>query len=82
MDVNSGAVECGEIGEECGVDFADEVALEFPESSCRGESLGGAVFGGVVGGVGVPAGPDDAEPGAGDDADGVGVALPRARASA
>src|SRR5437588_13037384 len=29
---------------------------------------------GVVGRVGVPAGPDDAEPGAGEDADGVWVA--------
>src|SRR5215210_8116517 len=28
----------------------------------------------VVGGVGVPAGPDDAQPGAGEDADGVWVA--------
>src|SRR5919201_5912931 len=33
-----------------------------------------AAAGGVVGGVGVPAGPDDAQPGAGEDADGVCVA--------
>jgi hypothetical protein len=33
------------------------------------------VDGGVVGGAGVPAGPDDADPGAGDDADRVRVAL-------
>jgi hypothetical protein len=33
-----------------------------------------ASAGGVVGAVAVPAGPDDAQPGAGEDADGVGVA--------
>src|SRR6516164_7977280 len=33
-----------------------------------------AVTGGVVWGVGVPAGPDHAQPGAGEDADRVGVA--------
>ena len=31
------------------------------------------MFGGVVGGVGLPAVPDDVEPGAGEDAGGVGV---------
>src|SRR5207244_12108548 len=40
-----------------------------------GEGLGGvSVAGGVVGLAGVPAGPDDAQPGAGEDADGVWVA--------
>jgi hypothetical protein len=33
------------------------------------------VFGGVVGGVGVPAGPDDPQPGAAEDADSPGVTL-------
>lgn len=47
-------------------------------SSCRvfgrcEESLEGVVSGGVVGGVVLPAVPDDVEPGAGEDADGVGV---------
>jgi len=37
------------------------------------EALGGAVLGGVVGGVVVPAVPDDVEPGAGEDVGGVGV---------
>src|SRR6266699_552448 len=36
----------------------------------------------VVGGVGVPAGPDDPQPGAAEDADCLGWRLPRARASA
>src|SRR5437763_11458606 len=40
-----------------------------------GVGLLGAVAGRVVGGAGVPAGPDDAEPGAHEDADGVRVAL-------
>jgi hypothetical protein len=43
----------------CGVELCDE----------------GLVFGGVVGRVGVPAGPDDSKPGAGHDTDGVGVAF-------
>ena len=38
------------------------------------------VFGGVVGGAVLPAVPDHEEPGAGEDADGVGVVVPRARA--
>ena len=46
-----------------------------------GECCGGAVLGGVVGDSVEPAGPDDADPGAGQDACGVGVVLPRARAS-
>jgi hypothetical protein len=37
--------------------------------------LFGAVLGRVVGRVGVPAGPDDSEPGAPEDPDGLGVAL-------
>ncbi|HWR48065.1 MAG TPA: hypothetical protein VN327_10715, partial [Pseudonocardiaceae bacterium] len=45
------------------------------ESSQVGGALFGDVFEGVVGGVGVPAGPDDADPGAGHDAGGVGVAF-------
>src|SRR5438034_10392284 len=51
-------------------------------TSCRdwlcslvGECGGGAVPGGVVGDAFEPAGPDDADPGAGEDADGVGVVL-------
>jgi hypothetical protein len=36
---------------------------------------GGSVEGWVVGRIGVPAGPDDTEPGAGGDADGVRVTL-------
>ena len=39
------------------------------------EALEGAVLGGVVGGVVLPAVPDDVEPGAGEDADGVGVVV-------
>ena len=39
------------------------------------ESLQGAVLVGVVGGVVLPAVPDDVEPGAGEDADGVGVVV-------
>src|ERR1700760_1365787 len=45
-------------------------------TSCRiwlCESGSGAVPGGVVGCVVEPAGPDHADPGAGEDADGVGV---------
>ena len=53
----------------------NHATFEFPESSSGGEALFGAVLGGVVGGVGVPAGPHDAEPGAGQDPDGVGVVL-------
>jgi hypothetical protein len=49
--------------------------FELPESSSGGEALFGAVAGRVVGGVGVPAGPDDPQPGAGEDPDGVGVVL-------
>ena len=37
------------------------------------ESLECVVLGGVVGGLGLPEVPDDVEPGAGEDADGVGV---------
>src|SRR5207245_534841 len=40
-----------------------------------GECGGGAVPGGVVGDAFEPAGPDDADPGAGEDADGVRVVL-------
>ena len=40
-----------------------------------GECCGGAVLGGVVGDAVEPAGPYDADPGAGEDADGVGVVL-------
>jgi hypothetical protein len=58
------------------IDLAGDVSLESSESSQGGcSALFGGVFVGVVGGVGVPAGPDDAEPGAGDDAVGVGVAF-------
>ena len=39
------------------------------------EVLEGSVFGGVVGGVGGPAFPDDGDPGAGEDAYGVGVVV-------
>src|SRR5207245_6963847 len=39
-----------------------------------GVAVAAAAACGVVGGVGVPAGPDDAQPGAGEDADGVWVA--------
>jgi hypothetical protein len=39
------------------------------------ESLTAAVSGGVVGRVVLPAAPDHAEPGPGQDADGVGVAM-------
>ena len=46
-----------------------------PESSSGGEALFGAMLGGVVGGVGVPAGPHDPKPGAGQDPDRVRVAL-------
>jgi hypothetical protein len=55
--------------------FPGEVALEFPESSSGGEALFGAVAGRVVGGVGVPAGPHDPKPGAGEDPDRVWVVL-------
>ena len=60
---------------ERGVDLSCDVAIEFPESSSGGEALFAAVLGGVVGGVGVPAGPHDAEPGTTEDPDGVGVVL-------
>ena len=39
------------------------------------DSLECAVAIGVVGGVGGPAGPDDVDPGSGQDADGVGVVV-------
>ena len=39
------------------------------------EALEGVVLGGVVGGVVLPAVPDDEQPGAGEDADGVGVVV-------
>ena len=45
------------------------------------EGCGCAVPGGVVGRVVEPAGPDHADPGAGEDAYGVGVVFARARAS-
>jgi hypothetical protein len=67
---------------EQGEDLAGEIALEFPESGSGGEALLGAVLGRVIDGVGVPAGPDDPQPGAGQDPDGVGWFLPRRRASA
>src|SRR5258708_22584027 len=41
----------------------------------REQGLEGSVVGGVVGGVGLPAVPDDVEPGSGEDADGVWVVL-------
>ena len=55
--------------------MGDHVAFESSESSQGGGALFGGVFEGVVRGVGVPAGPDDADPGAGHDAVGVGVAF-------
>jgi transposase len=55
--------------------LAGDIALEFPESSSGGEALFAAVAGRVVGGVGVPAGPDDPQPGGGEDPDGVWVVL-------
>src|SRR5215207_4465930 len=39
------------------------------------DALEGVVLGGVVGGVVLPAVPDDEQPGAGEDADGVGVVV-------
>src|SRR5829696_2151912 len=39
------------------------------------DGLESTVFGGVVGGVVLPAAPDDVQPGAGEDADGVGVVV-------
>jgi hypothetical protein len=50
--------------------------LSSPVSSCGGhqESLVAAVLVGVVGDAVLPAAPDDADPGSGEDADGVGVA--------
>src|SRR5215207_9702808 len=39
------------------------------------DGLESTVFGGVVGGVVLPAAPDDVCPGAGEDADGVGVVV-------
>ena len=51
--------------------------MRSPMSSCPGlsgqESLQRAVLFGVVGDAVLPAVPDDVEPGAGQDADGVGV---------
>jgi hypothetical protein len=47
-----------------------------PVSSRRGEeALQGVVFGGAVGDAVLPAAPDDVEPGAGQDADGVGMVV-------
>src|SRR5215211_5940405 len=58
------------------VDLAGDVAFQSPESSWEGcSSESGGVQGGVVGGGLLPAGPDDPEPGTGEDAGGVGVAL-------
>ena len=58
------------------VDLAGDVAFQSPESSWEScSSLSGGVPGGVVGGGLLPAGPDDPEPGTGDDAGGVWVAL-------
>ena len=39
------------------------------------EAVEGSVPVGVVGGVGGPAGPDDVDPGSGEDANGVGVVV-------
>src|SRR2546430_14284765 len=38
----SSGVECGEVGEECGVDFADDVALEAADDLFLAEALCGA----------------------------------------
>jgi hypothetical protein len=57
-------------------DDASKSAFEFPESSysCR-DPLTGLVGGWVVGDAGMPACPNDADPGSGEDADRVGVAF-------
>jgi hypothetical protein len=55
--------------------LASDRALEFPESSSGGEALLGAMSDWVVGGVVVPAGPHDPEPGAAKDADRMRVVL-------
>jgi magnesium transporter len=47
------------------IEDLEEAVFEFPESSSGGEAFLGAVLGGVIDGVGVPAGPDDPKPGAG-----------------
>lgn len=73
---SSGVGEVLEVGAERAEDLTGDVAFEFPESTlglCR--SLAGLVGARVVGGAVVPAGPDDSQPGAGDDAEGVGVAF-------
>jgi hypothetical protein len=57
------------------MDLAGDVAFEFPESSSGGETLLGAVLGGVVDRLVMPARPDDPEPGPGQDANGVGMVL-------
>src|SRR5262249_20857736 len=50
--------------------------MRFPRSSSGGgKSCGGSVELGVVGGAVLPAAPDDADPGAGEDAYGVWVAF-------
>jgi hypothetical protein len=73
LDIGAAAGRGGALQES--VQLAGQGALEFPESSSGGEALFAAVLGGVVGGVGVPAGPHHAEPGAGEDPDGVGVVV-------
>jgi hypothetical protein len=67
----------GDRTSEDAVDLAGEVAFEFPESSQATARLCSARrVRGVVGRrAGVPAGPDDPQPGAGDDAGGVWVAF-------
>ena len=50
-------------------------------SRLSGERGGGAVECGVVGDAVEPAAVDDADPGAGEDADGVRVVLPAGRAA-
>ena len=56
--------------------WAGRTAVSSPVSSGSVEDrLQGAVFGGVVGNVVLPAAPADVEPGAGEDADGVGVVV-------
>lgn len=58
------------------VSEANRLGRECPVStSCTGEFLELAVAAGVVWGVGCPAFPDDGEPGAGEDSNGVWVAV-------
>jgi len=59
--------------EQGSIDDVGQSSFQLSRSSPGGELLLCVVAGWVVGDVGCPAGPDDSDPAAGEDTDGVGV---------